>query len=121
MNPAMGRLAAILMVALSAGGCASVFNLAGSNYHPEHESPAPHPQVYGGVRDAVKFLRCGSSHGPSGADSYMFTLFVDLPASIVLDTVLLPITIPFEIFGSTRTEGPASKNGEVGLTSVLRR
>ena len=77
----------ILVLSLSIlvlGGCGTITTLIGE----ECCRPAPWPVVYGGTHMNTWVLANGGSVLPTLLDLYL---------SFVLDTLLLPITIPLEL------------------------
>ena len=83
-----------ILVGMTSPGCTTIMRLS--------EFPVP-PQIYGGVRYDISFW------GDSivGSRTMLAALIImDLPFSLVLDTVLLPLTIPGEIYAlaNPRTE-----------------
>ena len=83
-----------ILVGMTSPGCMTIMRL------PEFPEP---PQIYGGVRFNI------SSWGDSlhGSRAMVVALMImDFPFSFVLDTALLPLTIPGEIYAlaNPRTE-----------------
>ena len=66
--------------------------------------------IYGGAQRDIRYIRQG---GAGHVESLFFVILslIDLPLSFVLDTVFLPITIPWELFGSdsAKVEGEFSE------------
>ncbi len=80
-----------ILVGMTSVGCATIFMRL-----PEFPEP---PQIYGGVRFDI------SLWGDSFKGSRTFvaaTIIMDFPFSLVLDTVLLPLTIPAEMYARAR-------------------
>lgn len=85
----------VTLICLSA--CGTVFDLA-AKHDVAFDSPGPH--VYGGVRlDAVAGTMPFLSHGsaPCGVLHWL-----DIPFSLALDTVLLPVTAVWSFFPEGR-------------------
>ena len=86
----------LIAASLLLGGCSSAYDLVGGS------EGGPH--AFGGVRtwpeDVSKTLQI-PMHGEA-AWSYMILYLweglIDLPCSLAGDILLLPVTIPFEIF-----------------------
>ena len=81
-----GLLLSISLLAPS--GCTSIYNLSGGG--PQF----PGPSVYGGTR--MNFWVLSQEGAIHGGMQFLLAL-IDLPLSFVLDTLLLPITIPVEM------------------------
>ena len=131
-----GRWAMTLILGLGSAGCGTFMDLAGTNHHPQHQPPPLHPRVYGGVRADAGYVFCdpcdveagilaqtGDAQGPIVARNSETTrggralkgtavLFLDLPVCFILDTLLLPISIPFEIFGPSQPAKPQAGRPE---------
>ncbi|HEX7898311.1 MAG TPA: YceK/YidQ family lipoprotein [Planctomycetota bacterium] len=76
-------LAALLLLGLA--GCGTFVDVVGVG---PIKPPSPH--VYGGVRTHLTFLKSGDIT-PESQDALVMLL--DLPASAILDTALLPLTL----------------------------
>lgn len=94
------------LLPLAAGGCSTAMNVSGSYFAlgPTDESPKPRPkQVYGGTRLAARmgrdYLNYTSLDGAElFAVPYGLGIWaIDLPLSLVGDTLTLPVTVPAEI------------------------
>lgn len=96
----------LLIVAATACGCittASLTDTRGYKYEAEKQACLPDSRyglIYGGVRGDVDFMATatrGELHPHSIIPgSVVFTLaLLDFPLSLVLDTVVLPVTIPW--------------------------
>lgn len=87
---------AAAVLALGLGGCSSLYDVAGGTDEG--------PQVLGGVRTWPEIvvdtfdIRRNSHSELEYLCVYFFEGLVDLPCSLVGDVLLLPITLPFEIF-----------------------
>lgn len=79
---------------VAVAGCMTIFNINDTNRRER-------PIVYGGVRFFVREIPArGGSHimgAPDFGSCINVLAIVDLPFSFVLDTILLPITIPMAI------------------------
>jgi len=75
---------ALLMAVAVLSGCGTIDNMIKG------------PRVYGGVKTDLRCMK-----GLAGA-----ILIFDLPFSAIFDTVLLPVTIWFEIFREKEPERP---------------
>lgn len=73
------------LVLLALAGCGTFGDLDGENGRP-----SPHP--FGGVRLDVHYIRGGDCHHPG-----VFYV-LDVPFSLALDLVLLPVSIPVALF-----------------------
>jgi uncharacterized protein YceK len=104
-----GGATALLAIVVSQAGCGTVVNLA---WGVDSEDPAARPsvdtQVYGGVRNDLH----GVGEAVRGEDGFWISLitfpfyaFIDLPVSLVADTLTLPYTIPYAL--SRRDEAPS--------------
>ena len=86
------REGVLLGLLLLASGCGTIEDLSGGRYAKAmFDGPAPHP--LGGVRLDLWMGTSDDCHLPLG-----FLSFIDLPFSLVLDLVLLPISIPVALF-----------------------
>jgi uncharacterized protein YceK len=88
----------LLLFALSACGCGTIANLKTGE-----------PDFYGGVQNDIQWLATPSRQ-PEGigfANLGFLTLFVDLPLSIIGDT----LTMPIAIYEWHRGEGPKKDEG----------
>ncbi len=84
------RIAAILLTSLSAN-CMTIMTLG--NYQERFE-----PVVYSGVRSTIGY----EAHAHNIFGGLIQTLaYIDLPFSLVLDTAVLPVTIPLALIGSS--------------------
>lgn len=79
-------LAALTLLA----GCGTIADFCGDGKSVDPSMPGPH--IYGGVRDDAEAVRSDSLIAPL---NYVF--YLDFPFSAVLDTVLLPFTIPWAL------------------------
>jgi uncharacterized protein YceK len=85
----------VALICLSA--CGTVADCA-SNHDVAFDSPGPH--IYGGVRlDAVAGTKPFGSHGSSPLGPLHW---LDIPFSLALDTVLLPVTAVWSCFPEGR-------------------
>jgi uncharacterized protein YceK len=76
------------VVLLALGGCGTFMNVGAVRC-----APYSHPQIYGGVQFDVEYeISRGSAEG-------LMIGILDLPLSLVADTLTLPITIAAEIRG----------------------
>jgi uncharacterized protein YceK len=86
-------LVAVLGFSLSGCGTAMNFMEAGSRGLPES---AGHKSIYGGVTIDVDLI--SSSEGFAETVTALFLAgLIDLPLSLVMDTVTLPVTIPMTL------------------------
>lgn len=77
------RTVRVLLLALGVvlGGCGTIGNLSDD------------PKIYGGLRNDIEEV--GRPTGPCNPG---FLMACDVPFSFVLDTVLLPFTVLYELF-----------------------
>lgn len=88
-----------LCAALALGGCGTIGSLASPWSYKEPS------KIYGGVRN--DWSEIGQETGPCRPGPL---LIVDLPFSFALDTLLLPITVCYELF--FRPAAPPEKRGK---------
>ena len=91
------RALCAVLILIATQGCASIKDLTTS--HAVFGSPETHgPHIYGGTRMDIEMIGADSHTLPP----WFFTLIgiLDLPFSIVLYTLLLPISIPMELLRS---------------------
>ena len=110
------------------GGCGTVANLTLSG-----PPPAGPMKVYGGVRrdmDIMHDCTTNPDHPRDNAEAVCFAAAVtvaavDLPFSVVADTLTLPITVPVALVTQGRTDkpqpgsGPAPAGDEAGADNIL--
>jgi hypothetical protein len=90
------RPAAILLLLLAAG-CGTLEDLSGDRSAlGRSDGPAPH--VFGGVRLDL----CKSAPDPV-ARPYWCLRWLDLPLSLALDVVILPLSVPVSLFSGPPT------------------
>jgi hypothetical protein len=87
---ALGAAALLLLL----GGSSSLYDLAGGTERG--------PQVFGGLRtwpeDVDAVLRRPTDCGIQSVLHYWLIGLIDVPCSLAGDLLLLPVTLPFEIF-----------------------
>lgn len=84
-------LAPLLMVGF---GCGTIINLGGGNLFEAG------PEVYGGLRQDIATLRRGGAHEPFSP----LLSCMDVPFSLALDTIVLPVTIPIDLLRDSSPE-----------------
>ena len=95
MNRRSFRVALVAALAFPLSGCGTVMNFmeAGSTGLPES---AGHKSIYGGVAIDVDLI--ATSEGFSETVTAVFLAgLIDLPLSLVMDTVTLLVTIPMTL------------------------
>jgi uncharacterized protein YceK len=88
-------VALVAALGFSLSGCGTVMNFmeAGSTGLPES---AGHKSIYGGAGIDIDLI--GSAEGFAETVTALFLAgLIDLPLSLVMDTVTLPITIPMTL------------------------
>jgi len=89
----MSRLA-LLSLVLLVSGCGTIID-AGNFADSDRRFDSPGPHLYGGLRvDALLVADPGDKAAP-----FVILFLLDVPFSLALDTVFLPFTIPWAIFG----------------------
>lgn len=95
-----------LLLLLSVAGCSTVMNVSGRYFAvgPTNEFPEPRPrQIYGGTRLAARmgwdYVTYRTQDGAElFAVPYGLGIWaIDMPLSLVGDTLTLPVTVPAEI------------------------
>jgi uncharacterized protein YceK len=86
------RLLPLLLVVGS--GCGTISNLAGGNLFEKG------PEAFGGIRQNAETMRQGGGHEGLVA---VFAC-MDMPFSLALDVVVLPVTLPIELLRETPPE-----------------
>ncbi|HXX95316.1 MAG TPA: YceK/YidQ family lipoprotein [Planctomycetota bacterium] len=103
MSFGAGRIhcALALFAMISSTGCGTIVTFTGVGGPPD---PLFEPRIYGGVRLDGQGLGVGASsyHG-FDLGWVKIILLVDLPISLAMDTVTLPITIPIELTRHSET------------------
>ena len=93
----MSRMA-VVVVALVAPGCGTLVNttrffLHEGHDHPVDDIPAARIEqlaIYGGIRSNIEVIKGGEFPG-------LLISLIDFPISLVADTILLPLTIPYSM------------------------
>ena len=86
-------------------GCASIASLR-EDYRtgkPDHAK-----QIYGGVREDWETMT-SSWRGPSWSKPFSIVSAIDIPFCMVVDTVALPFTIPYNIVQSRKEKNAANQ------------
>jgi uncharacterized protein YceK len=76
----------LLLLLASQNGCATFFDSTG------HHIGGDGPRIYGGVRFSFEVFAQYHRH----VEAVVF-LLLDFPFSVMADTILLPITVPYEL------------------------
>lgn len=130
MNPVAKIL--LFIIAITAGGCittASLTDARGYKYDAGKKACNPDSRyglVYGGVRGDVDFMVVsarGESHPHSMIpDGVVFTLaLLDFPLSAVIDTVVLPVTIPWASYRHFHAKTLSKEAQSLSATERERR
>ncbi len=95
MNRRSFGVALVAALGISLSGCGTVMNFmeAGSSGLPES---AGHKSIYGGVVIDVDLISLADGFAETVTAVFLAGL-IDLPLSLVMDTVTLPITIPMTL------------------------
>ncbi len=100
-------LLAVCLLITSASCSTIITRLAGPNWKPPDK---PLPQVYSGTLFDLRCVFTPSMHDTEGLGPLCF---IDVPFSLIADTVILPLTIFDQIkYGSYGTFQPAEKEKE---------
>jgi len=93
----------LILILGSMPHCMSVVTLFSD--HPER------PIVYGGVRGDLHQLMGMKSDYYRNIDTFRFLFVIDLPFTLVADTILLPVTLPMAALGSS--ENDSTRNDDL--------
>ena len=91
------RALCAVLILIATQGCVSLIDLT-TTQSELGPSRSRGPHIYGGTRIDLEMIGKEGCMMPAWCLTLMF--LIDLPFSIVLDTLLLPISIPTELFFS---------------------
>ena len=84
------KVLGLAMVILLLVGCSTIASLVGMNHGP---------RIYSGVREDVRIIDRGGIYEHK-MPFFVILAVLDFPLSFALDTLLLPLTIPWDLLES---------------------